>query len=258
MKVSSTFSKVAGSRDSVPGRAPQSAELSCAYLSAGGGPRGNPRRGFPLLFVLWVCACAPIRWEVVVSLSCHSTPFLWCLPKETVSSRQRKALFYLGGSTIRVSATSRWSGRSSPDFGRGLVLVGGMCVCAVFLGRSLFHLLPIPPHFFALAQRNGVEPQRNALKGAATGGVGSHPPLPRTRSPNITADCVKLTLPGRLTNRPQTNLTHQFVPLGLTPKWERRAGPPRRCGGFKALFFGGSTPFLWASTKEMGSNGREV
>ncbi len=39
-------------------------------------------------------------------MSCHSTPFLWCLPKETVSSRQRKALFYLGGSTIRVSATA--------------------------------------------------------------------------------------------------------------------------------------------------------
>ena len=51
--------------------------------------------------------CAPIRWEVVVGLSCDSTPFLWCLPKETVSSRQRKALFYLGGSTIRVSATGR-------------------------------------------------------------------------------------------------------------------------------------------------------
>ena len=63
---------------------------------------GNPRRGFPLFF--WVCTCAPIRWEGVVSLSCHSTPFLWCLPKETVSSRQRKALFYPGGSTIRVSA----------------------------------------------------------------------------------------------------------------------------------------------------------
>ncbi|MBS6750235.1 MAG: hypothetical protein KH339_07115, partial [Firmicutes bacterium] len=30
--------------------------------------------------------------------------------------------------------------------------------------------------------------------------------------------------------------------------WSRR--------GKKALFFGGSTPFLWASTKEMGSNGR--
>ena len=101
------------------------------------------------------------------------------------------------------------------------------CVCAVLLGRSLFPLLPIPPHFFALAQRNGVEPQRNALVGAATGAVGSRPPLPRTRSPNITAYCVKLTLPGQLTNQPQTNLTHQFVPLGLTPEWERRAGPPR-------------------------------
>ena len=39
-------------------------------------------------------------------MSCLSTPFLWCLPKETVSSRQRKALFYLGGSTSRVSATA--------------------------------------------------------------------------------------------------------------------------------------------------------
>ena len=37
--------------------------------------------------------CAPIRWAGVDGLSCDSTPFLWCLPKETVSSRQRKALF---------------------------------------------------------------------------------------------------------------------------------------------------------------------
>ena len=129
-------------------------------------------------------------------------------------------------------------------------------MCAVLLGNILFLLLPVPPHFFALAQRNGVEPQRNALLGAATGAVRSRPPLPRTRSPNITADCVKLTLPGRLTNRLQINLTHQFVPLGLRAEWERRAGPPSSCGGFKALFFGGSTPFLWASTKEMGSNRR--
>ncbi len=42
----------------------------------------------------------------VVSPCCRSTPFLWCLPKETVSSRQRKALFYLGDSTIRVSAAA--------------------------------------------------------------------------------------------------------------------------------------------------------
>ena len=127
-----------------------------------------------------------------------------------------------------------------------------MCVCAVFLGRSLFPLLPVPPHFFALAQRNGVEPQRNALLGAATGAVRSRPPLPRTRSPNITADCVKLTLPGQFTHRVQINLTHQFVPLGLRAEWERRAGPPSSCGGFKALFFGGSTPFLLARQKKWG------
>ena len=118
----------------------------------------------------------------------------------------------------------------------GLVLVGGGCGGAVFLGGSLSSLLPIPPHFFALAQRNGVEPQRNALMGAATVAVRSRPPLPRTRSPNITADCVKLTLPGQFTHRVQINLTHQFVPLGLTPKWERRAGPPSSCGGFKGAF----------------------
>ena len=105
MKVSPAFSKAAGCRGRAHARAPQSAELSCAHRSAGGGLRGNPRRGFPLFFSS-LCACAPIRWEVVVSLPCHSTPFLWCLPKETVSSRQRKAPFYPGGSTIRVSAAA--------------------------------------------------------------------------------------------------------------------------------------------------------
>ena len=55
----------------------------------------------PFSFVFCVCAVTlgGGRWPC-----CDSTPFLWCLPKETVSSRQRKALFYLGGSTIRVSA----------------------------------------------------------------------------------------------------------------------------------------------------------
>ena len=153
---------------------------------------GTLAGGSPFFF--WVCACAPLRWAGVVGLSCDSTPFLWCLPKETVSSRQRKALFYLGGSTIRVSApASVDGGHLRPTWGGGWWVSVGLYGCAVFLGSVLWPLLPIPPHFFALAQRNGVEPQRNALLGAATGHVRSHPPLPRTRSPNITADCVKLT-----------------------------------------------------------------
>ena len=125
MKVSSTFSKVAGCRGRALARAPQSAEPSCAYQSAGGGLRGNPRRGFPLLFILALGTCAPIRWEVVVSLSCHSTPFLWCLPKETVSSRQRKALLlprWLHHSRERYCLGCLYS--SSPDLGRAWWLSG--------------------------------------------------------------------------------------------------------------------------------------
>ena len=94
MKVSPAFSKAAGSRDRVPGRAPQSAEPPIAHKRSGSGFKGETlSRGFPLLFILALSTCAPIRWVVVVALSCHSTPFLWCLPKETVSSRQRKAPF---------------------------------------------------------------------------------------------------------------------------------------------------------------------
>ena len=68
------------------------------------GSKGEPSPGVPP-FSLLFCVCAVLLGGVV-ALSCHSTPFLWCLPKETVSSRQRKALFYPGGSTIRVSATA--------------------------------------------------------------------------------------------------------------------------------------------------------
>ena len=56
LKVSSTFSKVAGCRGGALARAPQSAELPCALISAGGGLRGNPRRGFPLYLLLRYCA----------------------------------------------------------------------------------------------------------------------------------------------------------------------------------------------------------
>ncbi len=173
---------------------PRSAERGTplCFIKRRRGFKGEPSPGVPPF--IFVSTCAPIRWEVFVSLSCDSTPFLWCLPKETVSSRQRKALFlpwYLHHPRERYKSVDYtflarlWAG--------GWWVSVGLCVCAVFLGGGLWPQLPVPPHFFALAQRNGVEPQRNALLGAATGAVRSHPPLPRTRSPNITADCVKLT-----------------------------------------------------------------
>ena len=196
------------------------------FLAIGKKPAKKPPPKSQTPPLLRGCVCA----DTLGGSRCPSLPFdpiSLVLAQRNGVEPPKKSAFYPGGSTIRVSATGRWSGRFSPDLGRGWWVSVGLYVCAVFLGGGLWLLLPVPPHFFALAQRNGVEPQRNALLGAATGHVRSHPPLPRTRSPNITADCVKQILPGRLTNRLQTNLTHQFVPLGLTPKWERRAGSPR-------------------------------
>ena len=84
---------------------PRSAERGTLFLlhKAQEGVQGGTLAGGSPFF-LCACTCAPILWEVFATPSCLSTPFLWCLPKETVSSRQRKALFYLGGSTSRVSA----------------------------------------------------------------------------------------------------------------------------------------------------------
>ena len=161
MKVSSTFSKVVESRGKASGRPPQRAELSLCSYKRRRGSKGEPSPGVPPF--LYASTCAPLLWVWVVALSCHSTPFLWCLPKETVSSRQRKAPFLprcLHHSRERYRSVD---GTFLARLGAGLVLVGGLCVCAVFLGGSLWPLLPVPPHFFALAQRNGVEPQRNAL-----------------------------------------------------------------------------------------------
>ena len=169
-----------------------------------------------------------------------STPFLWASTKE-MGSKGRAG--HRPHPTYRRTRTKQRQGSTS--FARG-------CVCAVPPGRSPSPLLPVPPHFFALAQRNGVEPQRNALLGAATAAVRSRPPLPRTRSHNITADCVKLTrAPGQPTKP---------APSRAKMSKDNRGSSAHANGGAaevkKALFFGGSTPFLWASTKEMGSKGR--
>ena len=104
LKVSSTISKVAGCKGGALARAPQSAELPCALISAGGGLRGNPRRGFPLF--LYSSACAPFYW--VGSLPCPAIRphFFGACPKKRCRAAKEKRLFYPGGSTIRVSATA--------------------------------------------------------------------------------------------------------------------------------------------------------
>ena len=100
LKVSSTFSKVAGCRGSAPARAPQSAELSCAHKSAGGGLRGNPRRGFPLF------TFARVRryvWAVAVDPAARH-PISFALAKRNgVSPKEKRPLvriFLIAGRTL--------------------------------------------------------------------------------------------------------------------------------------------------------------
>ena len=175
---------------------PRSAErgtLLCSHKRRRGS-KGEPSPGVPpYCFLLGLYVCADTlgggRWPVL-----PFDPISLVLAQRNGVEPPKKSAFLpwrLHHPRERCCPGCLYS--SSPDLGRGLVGVGGLCGCAVFLGGSLSSLLPSPPHFFTLAQRNGVEPQRNALLGAATGAVGSHPPLPRTQSPNITADCVKLT-----------------------------------------------------------------
>ena len=95
LKVSPAFSKAVESRGKASGRAPQSAKLSfCSKKIRKGVQGGNPIKGFPPCFA--PCACAPLCFSRFRPRIANSTPFLWSLPKETVSSRQRKAPFGAG------------------------------------------------------------------------------------------------------------------------------------------------------------------
>ena len=144
---------------------PRSAErgiLLCLFKRRRGS-KGEPSPGVPPFF-LWVCTCAPLRWEVVVGLSCRSTPFLWCLPKETVSSRQRKALFLpwrLHHSRERYCLGYLYS--SSPDLGRGWCWSGAWCGCADTLGGGDGLSCNSTPFLWCLPKETVSSRQRKAL-----------------------------------------------------------------------------------------------
>ena len=146
MKVSSTFSKVAGCRGRALARAPQSAEPPCAYLSAGGGLRGNPRRGFPLLFFAWY-VCAVLlgggRWPVL-----RFDPISLVLAQRNGVEPPKKGAFLprcLHHPRERCCLGCLYS--SSPDLGRG--------AGAVFLARSAFKSFV---HLFKGGGVQGAEP----------------------------------------------------------------------------------------------------
>ena len=105
MKVSSTFSKVAGCRGGALARAPQSAELSCASQRSGRGSKGKTlSRGFPLFFTFVRVRRYVGRW----SMACPAfrPHFFGACPKKRCRAAKERRFYYPGGSTIRVSAAA--------------------------------------------------------------------------------------------------------------------------------------------------------
>ena len=90
--------------------------------------------------------------------------FFGACPKKRCRAAKEKRLFYPGGSTIRVSApASVVVTHLRPTLGRGLVVVGGLCVCAVSLGGCRCSLLPFDPISFVLPKETVSSRQRKAL-----------------------------------------------------------------------------------------------
>ena len=160
-------------------------------------------------------------------MSCHSTPFLWCLPKETVSSRQRKAPFLprrLHHSRERYRSVV---GTFLARLGAGLVGVCGIVRVRRFPGqKSLPSTANSTPFLCSCAKKRGGAPKKRAF-GCRHGSSSVPPASPTNSKPQHHSRLRQADLSARSTHRVQTNLTHQFVPLGLRAEWERRVGLPR-------------------------------
>ena len=114
------------------------------------------------------------------------------------------------------------------------------CLARLRVRRFIGQKLPPPtacstPFLCSCAKKRGGAPKKRAY-GCRHGRCWVPPASPTDSKPQHHSRLRQADLSARSTHRVQINLTHQFVPLGLTPKWERRAGPPSSCGGFKSAF----------------------
>ena len=101
-----------------------------------------------------------------------------------VEPPKKSAFFYLGGSTIRVSApASVVVTHLRPTWGGAWWVSGDWCGCADTLGGGRWLVLRFDPISLVLAQRNGVEPPKKSAFEASTSSWWAHPPLPFGRKP---------------------------------------------------------------------------
>ena len=109
--------------------------------------------------------------------------FFGACPKKRCRAAKEKRFFYPGISTIRVSATSRWTGRSSPDFCRWLGACRGFVRVRRFLGQK-----PPPPtadstpFLCSCAKKRGGAPKKRAY-GCRHGSCSVPPASPTDSKP---------------------------------------------------------------------------
>ena len=186
-----------------------------------GGLRGKPYQGVSpfLFFALYGCADTlgggrypllpfdPISLVLAQRNGVEPPKKSAFLPWWLHHSRER---YCLGGRDV-----------SRPTLGRGLVRVRryvGRCLVAPTANST--------PFLCSCAKKRGGAPKKRAY-GCRHGTCCVPPASPTDSKPQHHSRLRQADLSARSTHRVQINLTHQFVPLGLTPKWERRAGPPR-------------------------------
>ena len=193
----------------------------------------------------WSMACPAVRPH-----------FFGACPKKRCRAAKEKRFFYLGGSTIRVSATGRWTISSSPDFGRGGWWVSGRVRVRRFLGWGSLPCPAIRPHFFCLAKRNGVEPPKKSAFEASTSPWWAHPPLPFGRKPQRDELVRQVDLCPVGKSARQSQLDAVGCDVGASSPWERRAGPNSSRGGTLKRVSLGLHPVSLRKSKEMGWNGQ--
>ena len=215
------------------------------------GSKGEPSPGVPPFFLALVrmrryvgrfsLACAAIRphfFGACPKKRCRAakekrffypggSTIRWCLPKETVSSRQRKALFL----PRRLHHSRERYCFVDGTFLARLLQGAGACRGVVRVRRFLGRCVAAPtasstPFLCSCAKKRGGAPKKRA-SGCRHGSCCVPPASPTDSKPQHHSRLRQADLSARSTHRVQINLTHQFVPLGLMPKWERRAGPPR-------------------------------
>ena len=152
----------------------------------------------------------------------RQSAFLWRLDTVSLGKHQRNGVESQDRPT---TPTQRIGAHAESTMTRPPCL--SLCTCAPF-SWAIDRAGPArsTPFLCSCAKKRGGAPKKRAY-GCRHGTCTVPPASPTNSKPQHHSRLRQADLSARSTHRVQTNLTHQFVPLGLRAEWERRVGPPR-------------------------------